>query len=365
MIPAAYAVLEVAAVAHNLQKVREYAPHAKIMAVIKANAYGHGALLVANALHEADGFAVARVNEGIYLRKAGVQKRIMVLEGFSCAEELDELLNYQLDAVLHSFTQLAIFETRTEREKIAVWLKLDTGMNRLGFKAAELQDVYSRLLNCAIIKQPINLMTHLANADAKQDAMTLKQIALFNDTLDKLTPKLAANNERSIANSAGILAWQQALTDWVRPGVMLYGISPFPETTGEQLGLKPMMSLHSRLIAVKPITKGDTVGYGGSWLCQQDSNLGVVAIGYADGYPRYARVGTPVLVNGQRVPLVGRVSMDMITVDLGMHANAKVGDAVTLWGEGLPVEEIALCANTIPYTLVCGVTQRVRQIEAV
>jgi alanine racemase len=365
MIPAAYAVLDVTAVAHNLQKVREYAPHAKIMAVIKANAYGHGALLVADALHEADGFAVARVNEGIYLRKAGVQKRIAVLEGFSCAEELDELLGYQLDAVLHSFTQLAIFETRTEKEKIAIWLKLDTGMNRLGFKAAELQDVYSRLLNCSIIKQPINLMTHLANADAKQDAMTLKQIALFNNTLDKLTPKLAANNERSIANSAGILAWQQALTDWVRPGVMLYGISPFPETTGEQLGLKPMMSLHSRLIAVKPITKGDTVGYGGSWLCQQDTTLGVVAIGYADGYPRYARVGTPVLVNGQRVPLVGRVSMDMITVDLGMDANAKVGDAVTLWGDGLPVEEIARCANTIPYTLVCGVTQRVQQIEVV
>jgi alanine racemase len=365
MIPAAYAVLDVTAVAHNLQKVREYAPNAKIMAVIKANAYGHGALRVSKALHGADGFAVARVNEGVRLRKAGVQKRIAVLEGFSCAEELDELLDYQLEAVVHSFTQLAIFESRTEQEKIAIWLKLDTGMNRLGFKAAEFQDVYSRLLNCSIIKQPINLMTHLANADAKQDAMTLKQIALFNDTLDKLTPKLAANNERSIANSAGILAWQQALTDWVRPGVMLYGISPFPETTGEQLGLKPMMSLHSRLIAVKPIKKGDSVGYGSSWVCEQDSMLGVVAIGYADGYPRYASIGTPVLVNGQRAYLVGRVSMDMITVDLGVNSNAKVGDAVTLWGVGLPVEEIALRANTIPYTLVCGVTQRVQQIEAV
>lgn len=363
MIPAAYAVLNMAAVTHNLQKVREYAPDAKVMAVIKANAYGHGALRVAQVLAEqVDGFAVARVNEGIRLRKAGVQQRIAVLEGFTCAEELDELLAYQLDAVVHSYTQLAIFEAKTEQEKIAVWLKLDTGMNRLGFKAHEFQAVYSRLMRCSVIKQPINLMTHLASADDKQDGMTLKQLTLFNDTLNCLA--LSTYNECSIANSAGILAWQQALSDWVRPGIMLYGISPFAESTGAAFGLKPIMSLHSRLIAVKPIAKGDTVGYGGSWLCEQDTVLGVVAIGYADGYPRYARVGTPVLVNGQRVPLIGRVSMDMITVDLGAQSNAKAGDAVTLWGEELPVEEIALCANTIPYTLVCGVTQRVRQIEA-
>lgn len=363
MIPAAYAVLNMAVVSHNLQKVRDCAPHAKIMAVIKANAYGHGALRLAHALaDEVDGFAVARVDEGIRLRKAGVQKRIAVLEGFTCADELDELLTHGLDAVVHSWPQLAIFEARTEQQKIAVWLKFDTGMNRLGFKAADLQAVYARLMACSIVKQPINIMTHLANADDKTDAMTGKQLALFNDTLAGLKPD--AGSERSIANSAGILAWPQAITDWVRPGIMLYGISPFAEATGAELGLKPIMSLHSRLIAVKPIAKGDTVGYGGSWLCEQESILGVVAIGYADGYPRYARVGTPVLVNGQRVSLIGRVSMDMITVDLGSQSTAKAGDAVTLWGDGLPVEEIALCANTIPYTLVCGVTQRVRQIEA-
>lgn len=363
MIPAAYAVLNMAAVSHNLQKVRDCAPDAKIMAVIKANAYGHGALRLAHALAaEVDGFAVARVDEGVRLRRAGVQKRIAVLEGFTCADELDELLAHGLDAVVHSLAQLAIFEARTEQQKIAVWLKFDTGMNRLGFKAADLQAVYARLMACSIVKQPINIMTHLANADDKADTMTGKQLALFNATLATLS--LDADSERSIANSAGILAWSQAITDWVRPGIMLYGISPFAEATGAELGLKPIMSLHSRLIAVKPIAKGDTVGYGGSWLCEQESILGVVAIGYADGYPRYARVGTPVLVNGQRVSLIGRVSMDMITVDLGVESTAKAGDAVTLWGEGLPVEEIALCANTIPYTLVCGVTQRVRQIEA-
>jgi alanine racemase len=364
MIPAAYAVLNVNAVTHNLQKVRALAPNAKIMAVIKANAYGHGALRIANALQDADGFAVARVDEGVYLRKAGISKRIAVLEGFTCADELQQLLAHQLDAVVHSHHQIMLFEARQERGKIAIWLKLDTGMNRLGFKAGELQDVYSRLTRCTVIKPQINLMTHLANADDRQDDMTLRQIVLFNDTLNTLAPQLTAENERSIANSAGILAWQDALSDWVRPGIMLYGVSPFSDRTGADLGLKPIMSLYSRLIAVKAIQKGDTVGYSGSWQCEQDTLLGVVAIGYADGYPRYARVGTPVLVNGQRVPLIGRVSMDMITVDLGTQLTAKAGDAVTLWGEALPVEEIALCANTIPYTLVCGVTQRVRQIES-
>ena len=360
MIPAAYAVLNLDAVQHNLQKVRSCAPQAKIMAVIKANGYGHGLLRIAGALQNADAFAVARVDEGIRLRKAGIKTRIAVLEGFSCAEELDELVQHQLDVVVHSFTQLEIFEGRTEQGACAIWLKLDTGMNRLGFKPKEFNAVFQRLNQCSIIKQPISLMTHLANADDKQDPTTLNQIRLFNETVAAL---VQLGNERSIANSAGILAWQEALTDWVRPGVMLYGISPFPDSTGEQLGLKPIMSLHSRLIAVKPIAAGDKVGYSGTWVCAKPTTLGVVAIGYGDGYPRYAKAGTPVLVNGQRVPLIGRVSMDMITVDLGTQPDAKPGDPVTLWGDGLPVEEIALCADTIPYTLVCGVTQRVQIVE--
>jgi len=357
MIPAAYAILDLDAAAHNVQMVRSYAPAAKIMAVIKANGYGHGLLRIAEALQQIDAFAVARVDEGIRLRKAGIKNRIAVLEGFTCTEELDELLHYRLDPVVHSFTQLEIFETRTEQEACAIWLKLDTGMNRLGFKAKEFNAVYQRLNRCSIIEQPISLMTHLANADDKQDATTLKQISLFNDTVGLLP------GQRSIANSAGILAWKEALTDWVRPGVMLYGVSPFPDSTGEQLGLKPVMALHSRLIAVKPIAKGDKVGYSGTWVCEKPTTLGVVAIGYGDGYPRYAKAGTPVLVNGQRVPLIGRVSMDMITVDLETQPNAKPGDPVTLWGDGLAVEEIALCADTIPYTLVCGVTQRVQIVE--
>ena len=363
MRPAVYAVLNLDAVQHNLQRVRYYAPEAKIMAVIKANGYGHGLLRIADALQTVDAFAVARVDEGIRLRKAGIKNRIAVLEGFTCAEELDELLHYQLDPVVHSFTQVDIFESRTEQDLCAIWLKFDTGMNRLGFKVNEFNAVYQRLNRCSIIRPPISLMTHLANADDKQDPATLKQISLFNETLSALAPEVQPKNERSIANSAGILAWKEALTDWVRPGVMLYGISPFSDSTGEQLGLKPIMSLHSRLIAVKPIAKGDKVGYAGSWICEKSTTLGVVAIGYGDGYPRYAKGGTPVLVNGQRVPLIGRVSMDMITVDLETQPHAKTGDPVTLWGDGLPVEEIAVCADTIPYTLVCGVTQRVQIVE--
>jgi alanine racemase len=357
MTPAAYAVLDLNALQHNLQKVRALAPDAKIMAVIKANGYGHGLVRVAETLAGADAFAVARVQEGIRLRKAGLQNRIAVLEGFTCSEELDDLLAYRLDAVVHSFAQLAMLEQRSGQGEIAVWLKLDTGMNRLGFHPKQFTEVHQRLSDCAVIRQPVNLMTHLANADDLQDAMTPKQLKLFKDTVG------AAPGERSIANSAGILGWPNALTDWVRPGVMLYGISPFPDSTGGQLSLKPIMSLHSRLIAVKPLAKGETVGYGCRWVCPQDTTMGVVAIGYGDGYPRYAKPGTPVLVNGQRVPLIGRVSMDMITVDLATQPDAKPGDAVTLWGAGLPVEEIALAADTIPYTLVCGVTQRVRLVE--
>ena len=357
MTLAAYAVLDLDAVGHNLSKVRDIAPNAKIMAVIKANGYGHGLLHMAAALQQVDAFAVARVDEGIRLRKAGFNNRITVLEGFTGVEELKELLHYQLDTVVHSSPQLGILEAGKEQGQISVWLKLDTGMNRLGFKAKEFSSAYQRLSQCALVKQPISLMTHFASADDVSDDQTLKQINLFNETV------AGFSGERSLANSAGILGWEPSLSDWVRPGVMLYGISPFPDSTANQLGLKPVMALHSRLIAVKQIETGDTVGYSGSWICQKPTTLGVAAIGYGDGYPRHAKAGTPVLVNGQRVPLIGRVSMDMITVDLENQPDAKPGDPVTLWGEGLPVEEIAHWADTIPYTLVCGVTQRVQLVE--
>ncbi len=356
MTPAVFAVLDLDAARHNLSKVRSCAPTASIMAVVKANGYGHGLLRMAEALKNADAFAVARVDEGIELRKAGFNQRVVILEGFSNAEELDDVLFYHLEVVVHSLTQLVILESKTASDLCVVWLKLDTGMSRLGLTENEFALAYQRLTRCAAVKQPFNLMTHFANADDIYDNKTLKQISLFNETVAGLS------GECSLANSAGVLGWETSLSDWVRPGIMLYGISPFPGSTGQQLGLKPVMTLQSRLIAVKQLNVDDTVGYGGSWTCSKPTVLGVVSIGYGDGYPRHAKVGTPVLVNCRRVQLIGRVSMDMITVDLGPGAYDKVGDPVTLWGDGLPIEEVAQYADTIPYALVCGITQRVRLI---
>lgn len=353
MTPATYAVVNLAALKHNLKKIRQYAPKAKIMAVIKANAYGHGLLRIAKSLEGVDACAVARADEGIRLRQAGFKNRIAILEGFVCAEELNDLIQYGLEIVVHSVGQVNILEKYQGQKKITVWVKLDTGMNRLGFKQTDFRSIYQRLLACSRVNQPFSLMTHLSDADDIYSGVTLRQVSLFKEVVDKYP------GERSIANSAGIIAWPDSLSDWVRPGIMLYGVSPFIEHSSKKWELQPVMSLHSRLIAVKNLTAGERVGYSGTWVCSENTRLGVVAIGYGDGYPRYAKNGTPVLVNGQRVPLIGRVSMDMITVDLTNHSNAKAGDPVTLWGDGLAVEEIARYSDTIPYTLLCGITQRV------
>ena len=353
MTPAAYAIVDLGAVKYNIQRIREYAPKAKVMAVIKANAYGHGLLRIAEALNEIDAVAVARADEGIRLRQAGFTNKITILEGFVCEQELQNLIDYDLDIVVHTVSQVDILEKYSGKKNITVWLKLDTGMNRLGFMATEFISVYQRLLACQCINNPVSLMTHLSSADDINSQVTSQQLALFNDVI-KTYP-----GEKSIANSAGIIAWPDSLTDWVRPGIMLYGVSPFNDKQGDELKLQPVMSLHSRLIAVKNIAAGAAVGYAGTWVSEKPTRLGVVAIGYGDGYPRYAKTGTPVLVNGKRVPLIGRVSMDMITVDLNTQSNAEPGDPVTLWGVGLAVEEIARYAGTIPYTLLCGITQRV------
>ncbi len=353
MTLAAYALIDSDAIKHNIQQVRMYAPKAKIMAVIKANAYGHGLLRVTESLTDVDAIAIARIDEGIRLREAGCIKRIVILEGFVCKQELDKLLRYKLEIVVHSAGQLEIIQNYQGQENISVWLKLDTGMNRLGFKAEEFLLAYQKLAVCSQVKQPISLMTHLSRADNLKSLVSSQQISMFKQQVKGFS------GEKSIANSAAIIAWPDSLTDWVRPGIMLYGVSPFSARIGEELGLMPVMSLHSRLISVKNIAAGEAVGYAGSWVSKKATRLGVVAIGYGDGYPRYAQNGTPVLVNGKKVPLVGRVSMDMITVDLGLQIEASPGDLVTLWGNGLAVEEIAKYANTIPYTLLCGITQRV------
>ncbi|MCI0667859.1 MAG: alanine racemase [Methylococcaceae bacterium] len=357
MIPAAHAVLDLSAPRHNLAEIRRHAPDSRIMAVIKANGYGHGLLRIAKALRGADAFAVARVEEGIRLREAGIRERIAVLEGFTSGEELELVRRHRLEPVVHSLYQVEMIEAATGIAALGVWLKLDTGMNRLGFTVEQFLPALRRLEECPIVRTPISLMSHLAKADELDSTETERQLSVFHRVTEGL------EGERSIANSAGILGWPGSRSDWVRPGILLLGVSPFQHRKGLDHNLRPVMTLQSRLIAIKNIAAGDAVGYGGRWVAPAATRLGVVAIGYGDGYPRAAGSGTPVLIGTARAPIVGRVSMDMLTVDLSRCPAAAIGDPVILWGEGLPVEEVAECAGTIPYTLLCAVTQRVRIIE--
>jgi len=313
---------------------------------------------VARALEGADAFGVAAINEALELRTAGINKPIVLLEGFFRADELEPIAHHSLEVALHHLPQLeALEQFNSTALPVTVWIKIDTGMHRLGFHPEQVATVRERLLALGARIHLRGFMTHFANADDRNDLTTLRQLEQFNTAIASYP------GERAIANSAGLLGWPQSHADWVRPGIMLYGASPFIGRTGAQEGLRPVMTLHSELIAVNALNKGDAVGYGGTWSCPEPMKIGVVAIGYGDGYPRHVPSGIPVLVNGKRVPLVGRVSMDMITVDLRSQPDACVGDPVVLWGEGLPVEEITESAGTISYDLLCRITRRVPVIE--
>jgi len=322
------------------------------MAVVKANAYGHGMVEAAETLADADSLAVARLSEAKTLRAAGIESPIVVLEGVFDADELDVAVSSDCEIVVHCIEQLEFLES-VGAGRMTVWLKFETGMNRLGLPASDAAQLIERARQCESIAE-LRLMSHLANADDRQDEKSTEQVRLFESIAEGF------DGDISIASSPGIFGWPKlALAGaWVRPGIALYGISPFEETTGADLGLQAVMQLRSRLIAVKKIGAGERVGYGGIWEAEEDSIIGIVAAGYADGYSRFLPSGTPVLVNSRRVPLAGRVSMDMIAVDLGAGANDKFGDPVLLWGDELPVEEIAGYAGTIPYQLVCGVAHR-------
>jgi alanine racemase len=349
-----YVVIDLEAIKHNVEKVREYAPTAKIMAVIKSNAYGHGLLQIAKELDDVDGLAVARISEAVRLRKAGITKKVVILSGFFSEEQLKEVTEFQLDIVVHSMEQVKVLRQCRGQQKITVWLKHNSGMNRLGFSATEFEKAYQEFEENQYIDSNITLMTHLSSADDLKSSVTEQQIKRFKSTVKKYS------GETSIANSAGLIGYSNSVTDWVRPGLMLYGISPFLDKYGSEIGLKPVMSLFAPILAVKEVAAGESVGYSGAWVSKKKTTIAVVGVGYGDGYPRHAKNGTPVLVNGQRVPLIGRVSMDMITVDLSSQSNARPGDIATLWGKGLAVEEVAKYADTIPYTLLCGITQRVK-----
>ena len=353
----ARARIDAGALRNNLQQVRLRAPRARVMAVVKANGYGHGLAWVARTLHEADAFGVSSMEEGIQLREAGIAQPICLLEGFFTSDELSLLAKHRLEPAIHCDSQVKMLARAAPDLRLSVWLKIDTGMHRLGFAPTEVAEAF-KLLRGAPAVAEVRVMSHFARADVPEDSSTQSQIDSFTAQLRNLCV------ESSLANSAGIAGWPSSHLDWVRPGIMLYGVSPLAGKSAVELGLKPVMTLQTALIAVQQRRKGDAIGYGGDWRCPQDMPIGVATIGYGDGYPRHAPPGTPVLVNGQRVPLAGRVSMDMITLDLRTQPRASVGDPVVLWGEGLPVEEVAESAGTIAYELLCRVAERIPRVSA-
>ncbi len=341
--------IDLSALERNLHVARRLTS-ARIMAVIKANAYGHGLLHTAEALQAADGFAVLDVGDAVRLREAGFRQTLLLLEGVFKPEDFLLLAEYDIAAVLHSQHQLAMLDVYPRRGSLSLWLKVNTGMNRLGFSPEEVPAVMAQLKAHAAIKD-VTLMTHFANADMA-DGVTV-QLERFNSLAS------AYNMPRSLANSAALLRYPATHADWVRPGIMLYGSSPFTGTSAADLGLRPVMTLSSEIISVREIQSGEQVGYGGIFRADRRMRIGVVACGYADGYPRHATTGTPVLVNGQRTRTLGRVSMDMLGVDLSALPDAVIGSPVTLWGEGLPVEEVAQAAGTVCYEILCALAARV------
>lgn len=350
---AATADLDLDALRHNLAQVRTLAPRRRVIAVVKANGYGHGAARLLPALTGADALGVACIEEALALREAGATLPILLMEGVFEAAELPLCEQHGFWIVVHEPGQVAMLEQHRPQRPLSVWLKADTGMHRLGFAPEQIRAIWQRLRDCPAVDPAIRLMSHLGSADDPSDPTTLDQLTTWEQAFAGLP------GERSFANSAGVLAWPDTHQDWVRPGILLYGVNPLLGQTGHGAGLRPVMTLSTQLIAVKHYPRGARVGYSGAWVCPEDMAVGIAAIGYGDGYPRHAPSGTPVMVNGQPAALAGRVSMDMLAIDLRGQPQARVGDPVLLWGEGLPVETIAAHAGTIAYELLCGVTARV------
>lgn len=368
MIPRVTATIDLSALRHNLSRVREWAPRSQVMAVIKADAYGHGSVPVARALRdlradaggprqpwEADAFAVACLEEALKLREARVYAPIVVLEGVLSLEELRLCLRHELQIVVHDHWQLALLEALPRGAQAQIWLKFDTGMHRLGFPPADFERVRARV-SARPEWRVCGWMTHFSCADEPAKPQTEAQIERFESMLGEV------RGARSLSNSAGVVAWPRAHADWVRPGLLLYGASPLADRSASDLGLRPAMKLESRILALRDCRRGEVIGYGARYRCPKDMRVAVITVGYADGVHRCLTDGTPMRLRGQTVPMVGRVSMDMITIDVDRVPEAQVGDAVLLWGEdGITAEAIAGRAGTLAYELFCGLTQRVRR----
>jgi alanine racemase len=345
--------IDSAALRHNLALMKARARSSRVWAVVKANAYGHGLARAARALAAADGLALIELEAAIDLRRAGEARVILLLQGVYSPKELEAVAANGLSIVVHSLEQLAMLEKMPAAARIPVYLKLNTGMNRLGFSTTDAPGALERLKRRA---GEIALMTHFADADG------VSGVKWQTERFDAMTKGVAL--PRSLANSAAILRYPETHADWVRPGIALYGCSPFSDESAEKLGLKPAMTLSSELIAIRELGPGDSVGYGRTFTAPAPMRVGVVACGYADGYPRHAPTGTPILVCGKRARTVGRVAMDMLFADLSGIPEAKIGSPVTLWGEGLSADEVAASAGTVSYELLCALSPRV-QVEDV
>ena len=357
MARATTASIHIDALRHNLAQIRAAAPQSKVMAVVKADGYGHGLERVAHALVGADAFGVAALSDAQRLRAAGLSQKIVLLSGFDEASDLEQLRQLSVDTVVHHESQLELLR-QDSGAPISVWLKMDSGMHRLGFPPDCYQRVYSQLQAMPNVADDIVLMSHFASSDELDNPQTPSQISCFDQYRNGVPGAC------SLANSSAVLSWPSARRQWLRAGGALYGLTVAAGKTGADFGLRAAMTLSTRLISIQRVKAGERVGYAGLYQCPEDMPVGVAAIGYGDGYPRNIKPGTPALLNGQRVTVIGRVSMDLMTLDLRSQPDAQVGDPVVLWGEGLPIEEIADAANTISYELTCSITRRVRFIEA-
>lgn len=354
-------VIDIEALQHNCHLAQSVSSASKIVAVIKADAYGHGAIDIARALQQQVGlFAVSCLEEALDLREAGIATPILLLEGCFSADELQTASQQGVWVVMHNQKQLDMLSELEQQEQIVAWLKVDTGMHRLGVMPEASIASFQYLENHPKVSD-IVLMSHFSIADVPEDPTTPKQIELFNRICAAIQGIASKPFGRSLPNSAGVLAWPSSHSDWDRPGIMLYGLSPFDFEHTNASRLKPVMSFNSKVIAVRSIAAGETVGYGNTWMADKPSVIATVAVGYGDGYPRNAKSGTPVLVNGQRARLCGRVSMDMITLDVSDLAEVKIDDHVELWGKQLCANEVAGWAGTIGYELVTRMPKRTRR----
>jgi alanine racemase len=366
--PSAVARIDASALQNNLAQARKAAPGCPVLAVVKANAYGHGLLGVAQVLSRTDALGVSRIEEGVLLRQANIRKPIVILNGFADRRGLEQSIEHRLQPVVHSEFQVALIEAMTGAtpgSRLPIWLKVDTGMGRLGINAEQVRQIARRLRSCSMVAENLRLMTHLAWADDLENAATSNQLERFAEAA------AGWEGDISIANSAGILGWPQTTRrgpelqytgeNWIRPGLMLYGVSPLLKKSAMELGLRPVMSFETRLIAIRSLKRGSRVGYGGDWIAKRDSKIGVAGAGYADGYPWRLGRGAPVLVNDRLTETVGRVSMDMISIDLTDLQSARVGDRVVLWGVEPQLANLAQLAGTSAYELLTGVGDRVRR----